>query len=101
MSGFVTKSMILDETAAGHHVVIWLMLLFASAGVFHHSGIKIPYFAFFAHDSGKRVKEAPGNMLFAMGAMAFMSIGIGIYPEVLYRLLPYPVDYHAYTTLPA
>jgi multicomponent Na+:H+ antiporter subunit D len=98
MSGFVTKSMILDETAVGHHVVIWLMLLFASAGVFHHSGIKIPYFAFFAHDSGKRVKEAPGNMLFAMGAMAFMSIGIGIYPEVLYRLLPYPVDYHAYTT---
>jgi multicomponent Na+:H+ antiporter subunit D len=90
--------MILDETAVGHHVVIWLMLLFASAGVFHHSGIKIPYFAFFAHDSGKRVKEAPGNMLFAMGAMAFMSIGIGIYPEVLYRLLPYPVDYHAYTT---
>ena len=97
LSGFVTKPLILDETAAGNHVIIYLMLLFASAGVFHHSGIKIPYFAFFAHDSGKRVKEAPGHMLFAMAVMAVMSIGIGVYPEILYRLLPYPMEYHAYT----
>ena len=98
LSGFVTKPLILDETAAGHHVIIYLMLLFASAGVFHHSGIKIPYFAFFAHDSGKRVKEAPANMLFAMAVMAVMCIGIGIFPEVLYRVLPYQMDYHPYTT---
>ena len=26
-----------------------------------------------------------------------MSIGIGVYPEILYRLLPYPMEYHAYT----
>jgi multicomponent Na+:H+ antiporter subunit D len=47
--------------------VIWLMLLFASAGVLEHSGIKIPFFAFFSHDSGKRPKEAPFTMLLAMG----------------------------------
>jgi multicomponent Na+:H+ antiporter subunit D len=98
LSGFVTKPLILDETAAGHHVVVYLMLLFASAGVFHHSGIKIPYFAFFAHDSGKRVKEAPPQMLFAMAVMAIMCIGIGVFPEVLYRILPYPMEYHPYTT---
>jgi multicomponent Na+:H+ antiporter subunit D len=98
LSGFVTKPLILDETAAGHHVVVYLMLLFASAGVFHHSGIKIPYFAFFAHDSGKRVKEAPPYMLLAMVVMAILSIGIGIFPELLYRVLPYPMEYHPYTT---
>jgi len=98
LSGFVTKSLILDETAAGHHVVIWLMLLFASAGVFHHSGIKIPYFAFFAHDSGKRVKEAPANMLVAMAVMAVMCVAIGLFPEMLYKVLPYPMEYHPYTT---
>jgi multicomponent Na+:H+ antiporter subunit D len=98
LSGFVTKPLILDETAAGHHTVVYLMLLFASAGVFHHSGIKIPYFAFFAHDSGKRVKEAPPQMLLAMAVMAVMCIGIGVYPEVLYRVLPYPMEYHPYTT---
>jgi multicomponent Na+:H+ antiporter subunit D len=98
LSGFVTKPLILDETAAGNHVVVYLMLLFASAGVFHHSGIKIPYFAFFAHDSGKRVKEAPWFMMTAMVVMAFGCILLGVYPEILYRVLPYPMEYHPYTT---
>jgi len=98
LSGFVTKPLILDETAAGNHVVVYLMLLFASAGVFHHSGIKIPYFAFFAHDSGKRVKEAPWFMMTAMVVMAFGCILMGVYPEILYRVLPYPMEYHPYTT---
>jgi multicomponent Na+:H+ antiporter subunit D len=59
-SGFVSKSMILSAAGRGL-LVTWLVLLFASAGVFHHSGIKIPYFAFFAHDSGKRCEEAPAT----------------------------------------
>jgi len=97
-SGFVTKSMILTAVAEEGYVVAFLVLLFASAGVFHHSGIKIPFFAFFAHDSGKRPKEAPFNMLLAMGLAAFLCIGIGVYPAPLYALLPFPVDYTPYTT---
>lgn len=97
-SGFVTKSMILTAAAEEHRWVIWTILLMASAGVMEHSGIKIPYFAFFAHDSGRRVKEAPINMLLAMGITAALCIGIGIYPEPLYAILPYTVDYHPYTT---
>jgi multicomponent Na+:H+ antiporter subunit D len=46
-SGFVSKSLILTATAENGHWITWAVLLFASAGVFHHSGIKIPYFAFF------------------------------------------------------
>ncbi len=97
-SGFISKSMIL--TALGHegHWLTWAILVFASAGVFHHSGIKIPYFAFFAHDSGRRPKEAPLNMLIAMGIAAFLCIGIGVYPDALYAILPFPVDYVPYTT---
>jgi len=97
-SGFVTKSMILTAVAGEGHVMVYLILLFASAGVFHHSGIKIPFFAFFAHDSGLRPKEAPINMLLAMGITAFLCIAIGVYPQALYALLPYPVDYVPYTT---
>jgi multicomponent Na+:H+ antiporter subunit D len=97
-SGFVTKSMILTAVAEEGYVIPFLVLLFASAGVFHHSGIKIPFFAFFAHDSGKRPKEAPFNMLLAMGLAAFLCIAIGVYPEPLYALLPFPVDYAPYTT---
>jgi multicomponent Na+:H+ antiporter subunit D len=57
LSGFVTKSMILDETAAGGHTVAWLVL-----------------------------------------AMALGCVLIGVFPGLLYSILPFPVDYHPYTT---
>jgi multicomponent Na+:H+ antiporter subunit D len=97
-SGFVTKSMILTAASEEGYWFVWGVLLFASAGVFHHSGIKIPFFAFFAHDRGYKVKEAPLNMLVAMGLAAALCIMIGVYPDPLYALLPYPVDYIPYTT---
>ncbi|MDH5454077.1 MAG: Na(+)/H(+) antiporter subunit D, partial [Paracoccaceae bacterium] len=65
--------------------------------VFHHAGIKIPFFAFFAHDSGIRTKEPPVNMLIAMFIAAGVSIFNGSYPWVLYSLLPWSVDYAPYT----
>lgn len=96
-SGFVSKSMIIS--AAGHDklVVIWLMLQFASAGVVDHAGIKVPYFMFFSHDSGIRVNDPPINMRIAMGMAAFFCIFLGVYPQPLYDILPYPVDYIPYT----
>jgi len=96
-SGFVSKSMVMDAAAGGHMRIVWFILLFASAGVFHHAGIKIPYFAFFSHDSGMRPKEAPIHMLLAMGIAAFLSVFIGVFPGALYSLLPYPVEYVPYT----
>jgi multicomponent Na+:H+ antiporter subunit D len=97
-SGFVTKSLILDATAKGHYELVWLALVFASAGVLSHSGIKVPFFTFFAHDSGKRPAEAPRHMIWAMGITAFLCVFIGIFPEPLYAILPYQVDYVPYTT---
>ncbi len=96
-SGFVSKSMVMEAAGLGDMSLIWFILLFASAGVFHHAGIKIPYFAFFSHDSGLRPKEAPWNMCVAMVLTAALCIFIGSYPWPLYDLLPYPVDYEPYT----
>jgi multicomponent Na+:H+ antiporter subunit D len=96
-SGFVTKSMVMSAAASEGYVFTWLVLLFASAGVFHHAGIKIPYFAFFAHDSGIRCREAPPHMLIAMALTAALCVGIGSFPAALYALLPYPVTYVPYT----
>jgi multicomponent Na+:H+ antiporter subunit D len=81
----------------GGYFWTWLVLLFASAGVFHHAGIKIPYFAFFAHDSGKRCAEAPFHMLTAMAIAAALCIGIGSLPGVFYQLLPFKVDFIPYS----
>ena len=97
-SGFISKSLIIAAAAHEGHWFVWLVLLFASAGVFHHSGIKIPYFAFFQHDSGKRPEEAPMNMLVAMGIAAFLCIAIGTFPGYLYDILPYQVNFVPYTT---
>ena len=95
-SGFVSKSMVMSAALENGYDWIWLMLLFASAGVFHHAGIKIPYFAFFAHDSGIRVSDPPNNMLLAMLIAAGLCIAIGIYPAALYSLLPYDTGYNPY-----
>jgi multicomponent Na+:H+ antiporter subunit D len=97
-SGFISKALIITAAMNEGYFWTWLILLFASAGVFHHSGIKIPYFAFFAHDSGKRCAEAPGNMLAAMGLTAALCVLIGIWPKPLYDLLPYTVDFEPYST---
>ncbi|OOZ39510.1 Na(+)/H(+) antiporter subunit D [Solemya pervernicosa gill symbiont] len=97
-SGFVSKSMVVAAALNQGYEAIWLALLFAAAGVFHHAGIKIPFFAFFHHDS-KHVAtahEAPTNMLIAMTIGAFFCIGIGSFPHYLYALLPYQLDYSPY-----
>lgn len=88
-SGFASKSMIMSAVASEGRAYVWLALLFASAGVFHHAGIKIPFFAFFSHDSGIRCKEAPLNQLLAMGLAAALCLLIGIAPQsTLYPMLP-------------
>ena len=95
-SAFVTKSMIIVAAIEEHHYVVWLFMLFASAGVLEHAGIKIPFFSFFAHDSGIRAKEPPRNMLIAMSIGAVLCVLIGVFPAQFYTLLPYEMDYHPY-----
>ncbi|HBO85063.1 MAG TPA: Na(+)/H(+) antiporter subunit D [Deltaproteobacteria bacterium] len=96
-NGFVSKSMIMGAVTNEGMGILWLVLLFASAGVLHHAGIKIPYHAFFFHDSGIRTKEPPLNMLLAMGMAAFLCVFIGIFPGALYSILPHSVDFQVYT----
>ena len=98
-SGFISKGLLIGAAAKEGYFWVWMTLLFAAAGVFHHSGIKIPFFAFFAHDSGKRPKEAPMHMLIAMAITAFLCIFIGsaqIFTgplgDPLYALLPFAED---------
>lgn len=96
-SGFTSKTMIIAEA---HHSPslywAWLTLEVASAGVFLHAGIKFPYFVFFAKDKGMRPKEAPRTMITAMCILAFLCIFLGIYPQPLYNILPYEVDFHPF-----
>ena len=96
-SGFTTKTMISQAAADQSLTFVYFMLAAASAGVFLHAGIKFPWFVFFQKDSGLRPKDAPWNMAAAMLLMSALCILYGVYPELLYDLLPYPVEYVPYT----
>ena len=96
-SGFVSKSMISSSAGYEHITWVWFLLAAASAGVFLHAGVKYPWFVFFQKDSGLRPAEPPRNMQVAMFVFAFLCIAIGVFPQPLYDLLPYPVDYEPYT----
>jgi multicomponent Na+:H+ antiporter subunit D len=95
-SGFTTKTMISQAAADEHLMTVYMLLAAASAGVFLHAGIKFPWFVFFQKDSGLRPKDAPWNMSLAMVFFAALCILIGVYPQLLYGLLPYPVNYEPY-----
>jgi len=96
-SGFVTKSLETSAAANEGMLIVWLLLLAASAGVFLHAGIKFPWFVFFQKDSGLRPPDPPANLRLAMWLFSFLCIGIGLMPNSLYAILPYPVDYQPYT----
>jgi multicomponent Na+:H+ antiporter subunit D len=96
-SGFVSKSMVSQAAADGHLMITWMLLAAASAGVFLHAGIKFPWFVFFQKDSGLRPNDPPASMRCAMVLFAFLCIALGVWPQPLYALLPYPVDYVPYT----
>lgn len=96
-NGFVSKTMVVHASAMAHLPVIWLMLEGASIGTFLHTGLKLPWGTWFASEKPAcRAEEPPPNMLLAMGVTAFLCTFIGVYPKVLYDLLPYPVYYHPY-----
>ena len=97
-SGFTTKTMISQAAADESLIFVYFMLAAASAGVFLHAGIKFPWFVFFQKDSGLRPKDAPWNMAAAMVFFSALCILLGVFPNLLYAHLPYPVDYVPYTT---
>jgi len=98
-SGFISKSMIGQAAADSDLIIVWFFLLAASAGVFLHAGIKFPWFVFFQKDSGLRPPDPPWNMRLAMIFFSALCIGLGIWPEYLYAMLPYPVSYQPYTVI--
>lgn len=96
-SGFVSKSMVIAAAAGDGRAATVLLLTVASSGTFLHTGLKLPYYMFFGKDCGLRPSEPPLNMLLAMGIAAILCIGIGVFPNLLYALLPYQVDFVPYT----
>lgn len=98
-NGFISKSIIIHAAEMNGNAIIFLMLEGAAVGTFLSVGLKLPYFAFFGKDAGIKTKDPPLNMLVGMGIAAFLCILLGVYPSLLYNILPYPeaiADYAPY-----
>lgn len=98
-NGFTSKSIIIHAAEMAGNAPIFLMLEVAAVGTFLSVGLKLPYFAFFGKDAGIKAKDPPTNMLIGMGIAAFLCILLGVYPSLLYNILPYPAaiaDYAPY-----
>jgi len=96
-NGFVSKTMVVTASGMWHLPIIWLMLEGASIGTFLHTGLKLPWGAWFAREEPVcEAREPPKNMLAAMGITAFLCTLLGVYPKILYDMLPYPVHYEPY-----
>jgi len=96
-NGYVSKGMVITAAAEKHMPILELMMVLAAVGTFL-SFVKLCYFTFFAPNEEIKAKEAPVNMQLAMLLTAFLCVFIGVYPKVLFHVLPYnPVLYHPYT----
>jgi multicomponent Na+:H+ antiporter subunit D len=95
-NGFISKSMVVTAAGEAHHVAVMLLLLLASIGTFLHTGLKLPYWTWFGEDRGLEPGRAPRGMYAGMGLAASLCFLFGVAPGLLYRYLPYPVEYHPY-----
>ncbi len=96
-SGFVAKSLMLYSVQHEQHLLLWLTLTAASAGVFLHAGIKYPWFVFFHCKPHLQANDPPANMCAAMLFFSFLCLFFGVFPTFLYGLLPEPPVFTPYT----
>ena len=101
-AAYVSKPMIITAGYEAHLVWASWLLMFGATGTFIYNGLKLPYFLFFSENkcsnqTWKRAADPPWNMMFAMLIGSTLCIAVGSFPTLLYRLLPYPVDFNPYT----
>jgi len=95
-NGYVSKGMIIHAAELEGMHILAVALILGSVGTFL-SFLKLTYFTFFKRNDEIEAKEVPLPMLIAMSVTAFLCVAIGVYPELLYGILPYEVvHYHAY-----
>ncbi len=106
-NGFISKAMTIEAAELIHDPVIYLLLEGATVGTFLHTGLKLPWNIWLQGrdepppNIRARLKDSalntPVHMLAGMAILAFLCIFLGVYPKILYDMLPYPVEYVPFT----
>jgi len=97
LSGFVSKSLVLHAAELEHRDWVVLLLSIASVGTFLSVGLKLPYFTWFGSRRLITIEAIPYGMVVAMALASTINLALGLWPELLYSLMPFRVDYEPYT----
>jgi multicomponent Na+:H+ antiporter subunit D len=93
-NGFISRDMTIHGATEAYRPWIAIMLQVSAVGTFVTVGLKLPYFAFWAKkDNDMELKPIPRNMYVAMAIAAALCLAMGVYPQMVYRILPLPVSY--------
>ncbi len=96
-NGFISKSIIVSAAAESHLDAAVLLLNLASIGTFFCLGLKIPGFTWFGEKKVVNSTKPPLNMPIGMALAAGLCFMFGVAPSLLYRYLPFPLQYEPYT----
>ena len=106
-NGFISKAMTIEAAEFIQRPIIYLLLEGATVGTFLHTGLKLPWNIWLQgrdeppEEIRPKLKDSalntPVHMLVGMGILAFLCIFMGVYPKILYDMLPYPVEYVPFT----
>ncbi len=98
-TGFVSKSVIMTGAAEAGLLWVEMCLKIASIATFVSITLKMGYFIFFGEDNDKVVvqRKVPVGMYIAMAIDAALCIVFGVFPELLYNMLPMEMEYHVFT----
>lgn len=102
-SGFISKSITISAGFDAHHYWPAFLLMLASVGTFLSIGLKLIYSIWFGprrtdEDTWNRAADPGWNMMAAMGITAALCFLLGIFPGVLYQMLPFPATYNPFTS---
>ena len=106
-NGFISKTMTIEAAELIQRPIIYLLLEGATVGTFLHTGLKLPWNIWLQGREEPRPEiraklndsafNTPLHMLIGMGILAFLCIFMGVYPKILYDMLPYPVEFVPFT----
>jgi len=95
-NGFVSKGMIIGAADYKELRTLWYLLLLGGVGTFL-SFIKLGYFAFLEGSYDGAVADANRGQSVALVSVAGLCVLFGVWPNLLFELLPFQGEYH-YTT---
>ena len=106
-NGFISKAMTIEAAEFIQRPIIYLLLEGATVGTFLHTGLKLPWNIWLQGrdepptEIRAKLKDSafntPVHMLIGMGILAFLCIFLGVFPKILYDMLPYPVEFVPFT----